>query len=266
MKRTYARVMLGPLRLRRPDELPDRVLSREGVVVDRGHLAAYDRVCGFRLRDELPPTYPHVLAFPLALELMAGSFPFSPLGVVHIANRIEQDRPLRADERLDLHVHAEGLAPHPRGRQFDVVAEAAVDGVAVWRGRSTYLHREGSGGGGGRTDFEPPRARALWRVPGDVGRRYAAVSGDRNPIHLHPLAARAFGQKGAIAHGMWTKARCLAALEGSLPAAFAVEVRFKTPLRLPGRAGFGRRGDEFFVWDARSGRPVLDGRTSTAAG
>jgi hypothetical protein len=255
--------MLGPLRLRRPDELPDRVLSRDGVVVDRGHLAAYDRVCGFRLRDELPPTYPHVLAFPLALELMAGRFPFSPLGVVHIANRIEQDRPLRADERLDLRVQAEGLAPHPRGRKFDVVAEAAADGVAVWRGRSTYLHREGSGGGGGgRTDFEPPPARAVWRVAGDVGRRYAAVSGDRNPIHLHPLAARAFGQKGAIAHGMWTKARCLAALEGSLPAAFAVEVRFKTPLRLPGRAEFGARGEEFFVWDAKRGRPVLDGRTT----
>ena len=26
------------------------------------------------------------------------------------------------------------------------------------------------------------------------------------------------------------------------------------------------RGDEFFVWDAKTGRPVLDGRTSTPAG
>ena len=267
MKRTYARVMLGPLRLRRPDALPDRVLAREGVRVDRGHLAAYDRVCGFRLRDELPATYPHVLAFPLALELMAGPFPFSPLGVVHIGNRIEQDRPLRADEPLDVRVQAENLAPHARGRQFEVVAEAAVDGTTVWRGRSTYLHREkGGAGGGGRADFEPPPLRAVWRVAGDVGRRYAAVSGDRNPIHLHPLAARAFGQKGTIAHGMWTKARCLAALEGSLSDRFTVEVRFKTPLPVPGKAAFGVRGGEFSVWDARSGRPVLDGRTSTPAG
>ncbi len=267
MKRTYARVALGPLRLRRPDELPDRVLSREAVAVDRAHLAAYDRVCGFRLRDELPATYPHVLAFPLALELMAGPFPFSPLGVVHIGNRIEQDRPLRADEALDLRVRAENLAPHPRGRQFEVVAEAAVAGATVWRGRSTYLHREGSGGGGGRTDFEPPPLRAMWRVPGDVGRRYAAVSGDRNPIHLHPLAARAFGQKGTIAHGMWTKARCLAALE-------SLRCRPRSPWRCGSRPrclcrGAPRsasRGDEFFVWDAKSGRPVLDGRTSTPAG
>ncbi len=262
MKRTYARILLGPLRVRRPDELPERVLTREGVAVDRAHLAAYDRVCGFRLRDELPPTYPHILAFPLALELMAGPFPFSPLGVVHIGNRIEQHRPLRADERLDLRAWAEGLARHSRGRQFEVVVEAAVGGTVVWRERSTYLHREGDGGGGGRGDFEPPPVRAIWRVADDIGRRYAAVSGDRNPIHLHPLAARAFGQKGTIAHGMWTKARCLAALEGTLPATFAVEVRFKTPLPVPSRAAFGGRGAEFFVWDARSRRPVLDGRTS----
>jgi hypothetical protein len=238
------------------------VLTSEGVVVDRGHVAAYDRVCGFRLRDELPATYPHVLAFPLALELMAGPFPFSPLGVVHIGNRIEQDRPLRADERLDLRVYAEGLAEHSRGRQFDVVAEAATDGVTVWRSRSTYLHREGSGGGAsGRGGFEPPPLRAVWRVPGDIGRRYAAVSGDRNPIHLHPLAARAFGQKGTIAHGMWTKARSLAALEGTLPEAYTVDVRFKLPLRIPGRATFSTAGSSFAVHDAR-GRPHLEGTIS----
>jgi MaoC like domain len=245
--------------LRRPGELPDRELGRS-VVVDRSHLAAYDRVCGFRLRDELPPTYPHVLAFPLTMDLLTGPFPFSPLGLVHIANRIEQLRPLRADEPLELRVWAEGLAPHDRGTQFDVVAEAGAGEVA-WRGRSTYLHREGKGGAkGGRS--EPPPATAIWTVPGDIGRRYARVSGDTNPIHMHPLTAKALGQPGAIAHGMWTKARCLAALEGSLPAAFTVDVRFKLPLRIPGRVAFSRSGDSFAVHDAQSGRPHLEGGLS----
>ena len=124
------------VRIRRPDELPERELTRD-VPVDRDHLAAYDRVCGFRLRDELPATYPHVLAFPLAMELLTGSFPFSPLGLVHVANRIEQQRPLRADETLDLRLWAEDLRPHDRGRQFDVVAEASAGGEVVWRDRST---------------------------------------------------------------------------------------------------------------------------------
>jgi acyl dehydratase len=251
--------LLKLVRVRRPDELPDRVLERE-VSVDRGHLAAYDRVCGFRLRDELPATYPHVLAFPLAMELLTGPFPFSPLGLVHVGNRIEQLRPLRADERLALRLWAEDLRAHDRGRQFDVVAEASVDGSLVWRDRSTYLHRE-TGGSSKGDRAEPPPAQAVWRLPGDVGKRYARVSGDNNPIHTHPLVAKALGQPGTIAHGMWTKARALAALEAGLPEAFTVNVRFKVPLKIPGRATFATADGSFFVHDAR-GRPHLEGTLS----
>ena len=255
---------LGKLR-RRPDEVPDRSVSREGVEVDRRHLAAYDRVCGFRLRDELPPTYPHVLAFPLAMELMAaGDFPFGALGLVHIGNEIEQLRPLRADETLDLLVWSERLADHPRGRTIDLVAEASVGGEPAWRDRSTYLHREGGGSKDGAKEHEePPEANAIWVVPGDIGRLYASVSGDRNPIHMHGLAAKLFGQPGAIAHGMWSKARCLAALEGHLPEGFKVEVRFKLPVRLPAKVAFATRLQDgarrFALHDARSGKPHLDG-------
>jgi acyl dehydratase len=184
-----------------------------------------------------------------------------PLGLVHIANRIEQLRPVRADERLDLRVWAAGLAPHERGTQFELHGEAAVAGAVVWRDVSTYLHRE-SGGGGPRNGAEPPAASAIWTVPGDIGRRYARVSGDANPIHLHPLTAKALGEPGAIAHGMWTKARCLAALEAQLPAAVAVDVRFKLPLRLPGRAAFSYRDGEFEVHDAHTGKPHLSGNLS----
>jgi acyl dehydratase len=255
---------MNPLRLvrvRRPSELPDRELTRS-VEVDRSHLAAYDRVCGFRLRDELPATYPHVLAFPLAMDLLTGPFPFSPLGLVHIANRIEQRRPLRADERLDLRVWAHDLAPHERGTQFAVEAEATVDEDVVWRDRSTYLHREGKGSSSKRDGAEPPPASAIWTVPGDVGRRYAGVSGDANPIHTHGLLAKALGQPGTIAHGMWTKARCLAALEGELPASYTADVRFKLPLRVPGRAAFSYADGKFAVHDARTGKPHLTGRVS----
>jgi acyl dehydratase len=250
---------MNPLRLvriRRPDELPDRELTRE-VSVDREHLAAYDRVCGFRLRDELPATYPHVLAFPLAMELLTGSFPFSPLGLVHVANRIEQLRPVTADEQLDMRLWAEDLRPHDRGRQFDVVAEATVAGEVVWRDRSVYLHRE-QGGSSKSGRSEPPSPNAVWRLPADIGRRYAGVSGDSNPIHTHPLLAKALGQPGTIVHGMWTKARCLAALEGTLPDAYTVDVRFKLPLRIPGRATFSTSSGSFAVHDAR-GRPHLEG-------
>jgi acyl dehydratase len=151
------------------------------------------------------------------------------------------------------------------------VAEASAGGEVAWRDRSTYLHRESGGKGkrkGGRAT-EPPRAQAEWRVPGDTGRRYAAVSGDRNPIHLHGVPAKLLGQKGAIAHGMWSKARCLAALESQLPDAYAVEVAFKLPILLPAEVAFATWTDDaerrFALHDARSGKPHLEGGITPAA-
>jgi acyl dehydratase len=206
-----------------------------------------------------------VLAFPLAIELMTSKrFPFAVLGLIHVRNRIEQLQPLRAGDPLDLRAWTENLADHPRGRTVDVVAEGSLDGEPVWRDRSTYLHREGGGSSERKDRGEPPDADAVWDVPGDAGRRYAAVSGDRNPIHLHHVPARLLGQPGAIAHGMWSKARCLAALQGHLPEAFAVEVEFKTPIRLPSKVAFVSRSDDggrwsFALHDARSGKPHLEG-------
>jgi acyl dehydratase len=73
---------------------------------------------------------------------------------------------------------------------------------------------------------------SIFEVPEDIGRRYAFVSGDFNLIHLHPLSARAFGFPKAIAHGMWSKAKCLA-LMGDLPDAYTIDVSFKLPIFLP---------------------------------
>jgi acyl dehydratase len=269
----YGRIAVGaalePLR-RRPGALPDTQLRRSGIEIDRSQLAAYNRVCGFALSDTLPATDPHVLAFPLAIELMAArDFPFGVLGLVHVRNAIEHLRPLRANEPLDLLVWAENLAGHPRGRTVDVVAEGSVDGKPVWRDRSTYLQRESGGTKDSKDRKKPPDPDAVWEVPGDTGRRYASISGDRNPIHLHPLPARLLGQPGAIAHGMWTKARCLAALQGKLPEAFAVEVAFKLPVVLPAKLAFAswRDGDQrrFALHDARSGKPHLTGSVSASA-
>jgi acyl dehydratase len=96
-----------------------------------------------------------------------------------------------------------------------------------------------------------------------VGRRYAAVSGDVNPIHLNPVAARLFGFRRSIAHGMWLKARCLAAFEGRLPDALTASVQFKSPLLLPSTVGFASHpqaaGWTFTVAEARTGRRHLSG-------
>src|ERR1700723_2765123 len=98
----------------------------------------------------------------------------------------------------------------------------------------------GGGGRPGRGLPIPPRPPPPPRkAPGARGRRYGSVSGDLNPIHIHPLTARLFGFPSAIAHGMWTKARSLAALEARLPPAYTAGVAFKRPILLPGKVAFG---------------------------
>ncbi|GAA1808122.1 hypothetical protein HC028_21585 [Planosporangium flavigriseum] len=247
--------------------LPDTEMRVREVAVDREHLARYDRVCGFRLTDELPATYPHILAFPLAVALMARpDFPLALVGLVHVANRIEVHRPLTADDRFELRVHAEDLREHERGRQVDLVAEALVDGETVWTGRSVYLRRERKSGGSDRRPepTPPPEGGALWRVTPRVGTDYADVSGDHNPIHTSRVGARLLGFPTPIAHGMWSKARCLAALEGRLPAAYAVDVAFKLPVPLPSTVTFtatqaGSEHWRFGLHGAKSGKPHLTG-------
>jgi acyl dehydratase len=262
--------LVGP---RKATTLPDLAFALEDVHLDPGHVADYARVCGFGLRDALPPSYLHVLAFPLAMRLMTdAAFPFGVLGLVHVENRIEHVRPVTTAERPSLRVHAQDLRDHPRGRQFDVVVVASAGGERVWEGRSTYLRR----GGGDKDDNKPkddnkkdapPAPEAIWRVPADIGRRYGAVSGDRNPIHLHDISAKLFGMPRAIAHGMWLKARALAALEPELPDAFTTTVRFKKPVLLPATVGFSTTahtdGRAFALHDARRGIPHLDGRVSS---
>ena len=254
-------------------ELPDTELRLRGAEVERDRLAEYDRVCGFSPRDTLPPTYPHILAFPLSMQIMTGSdFPFPVVGMVHLRNRIRQRRAIGAGERLDLRVWTEELRPHDRGSQFEIRAEAAVAGEPAWESWSTYLYRHGGGGSGGKRPAhrgaEPLPPQASWKLPGDVGRAYAGVSGDSNPIHMHALSARLFGMPRAIAHGMWLKARCLAALEEHLPEALEADVSFKLPVHIPGTVSFASwpagEGHDFAVHDSENERPHLTGSVRPA--
>jgi acyl dehydratase len=252
-------------------EIPELELELAGVRSDPGEVAAYARVCGFALRDDLPATYPHILAFPLQMAVMAdGSFPFGAVGLVHIENSITQHRRIGLGEELRITVRPTKLEPHPSGRTFSLVTEAWVGRQRAWEEVSTMLRR--GGGDGPAAKSSPPEdaggglaVSGEWRLGGDLGRRYAAVSGDRNPIHMHAWTAKPLGFKQAIAHGMWTKARCLAVLESRLPDAFRVDVSFRKPIFLPGRVEFlaDARGDgeiPFAVRDADRQIRHLDGR------
>jgi acyl dehydratase len=254
--------------------------------VTREKVTAYAEVCGFPVRDTAPLTYPHVLAFPLHLAVMTSPrFPFPAIGTVHLADSITQHRPVAVGETLRLLVHVSELRSHPRGTVVDFRASASADGETVWESTSTYLRRGRTSGEPSSVepvettdDSEPPTGasarvvpgRVTWTLGGDLGRRYAAVSGDRNPIHLYPLTAKAFGFPRQIAHGMWSLAACVAALENRLPDTVTVEAAFKRPVLLPGTVAFGQDAVEdgiaFALSSPRTGAPHLVGRTRGSVG
>jgi len=219
-------------------------LTRPPATVAREHAERYAALCGFPVKDTVPLTYPHMLAQPLHLAILTDPrFPVPAMGMVHIENSISQHRPIAVGETLDVTVAVGSPIPHPVGTAWQLTSTITAGGETAWTSVSTYLRR-------GRRNPDAAWASDLvdvaptgpvFRLKADLGRRYAAVSGDFNPIHLTALSAKALGFPRQIAHGMWTKARCVAMLENRLPDAVRVDVAFKKPVFLPSSVAYGSR-------------------------
>ena len=273
---SYARALIPkrprPFSATRPVLTAVTAVTRETGAADPTRLRSYRQLCAFPASPPvLPITYPHLTAFPMAMSLMTRrDFPIPVLGLVHTRNVIEQQRPISATEPLTLRVSIAQPYEHPRGSAFDVTADARGEsGKILWHGVSTYLHRNAA------SPSTPAEARPdptplppTWHLPADLGRRYASISGDRNPIHLYPWTAKLFGFPRQIAHGMWTMARCLAALESAEePAAMRASVDFRAPVPLPAEVTFTASPAEddvaatdFVLQASSTGRIHLTGR------
>lgn len=239
----YLKAALGAVRLPlvsdRKSEIPDRAVELNDVRVDPENLAAYCHATGQRFGDALPLTYPFVLTFPLVMQLLvARDFPFSAVGAVHAENRIERFRDISVSEPLDISVHVENLREHPKGLLVDAVSEIHVGRELVWRQVATFLHQQRTSLSGGPKpapkpeEVPPPPLRTL-KVDQAQIHRYAAASGDRNPIHMSALSAKAFGFPRSIAHGMWSAAAVLGVIEGRVPQRTVYAVKFGKPILLP---------------------------------
>jgi acyl dehydratase len=257
-------------KIRPSGELPDVSRVRHDVPIDARHVASYASICGFPRKDVLPLPYPHLLAFGLHLQIMAdGAFPFPAIGTVHLENSITQHRPIGVDEKLQVTARPANLRPHAKGQVYDMLTTVHSRAELVWEETSTFLRRGDSTGSTPGLDLpDAPSPGIEWKLPADLGRRYAGISGDRNPIHLYPLTAMALGFPRQIAHGMWSMARCVGALENRLPDAVTVATAFKKPILLPGTVAFGSarttepdqaQGWSFALTNPKSGAPHLIG-------
>jgi hypothetical protein len=267
----YGRAVLSRKKgIKRGQSLPNIGARQHGVKADPERVAQYAKVCGFTRTDVLPLTYPFIAAFPLHMEMMTHeSFPLALLGIVHVRNRIVQQRPVWTHEALDYECRVTDTKTVDKGIEFVLTTWARVGTDAVWQCESTILSRlPGGEKPSGEKKAPPPpltgSQRESWDIPADMGRRYGKVSGDLNPIHLTAITAKAFGFPRAIAHGMWSKARCVAAISdliGQKPV--EVDVRFKLPVLLPTKAVFVAdrkpEGTNFELQSAKGDKVHLSG-------
>lgn len=252
--------------------------SAEIVRARPGHLARYRSVCGFPDTGSLPITYPHVLAMGLHVALLTHPrFVVRLMGLIHVANEINQLRPLPAEETYRARAWIEGHRDTDRGHEFELYTEFEDRQGTAWHEKSTLLARRAATGGqaarSGRQVLRYEKATAIdspmaveIEASRSVGRRYGWLSGDLNPIHLGDRGARLFGFPASVAHGMWSMARSLAALgTGPLTPPVRIHVEFKLPLFLPSKARlehWPRDGRHVFVLkDGEGQRPHLAGST-----
>jgi acyl dehydratase len=253
----------------------------DAVLAKPRHLARYRTLCGFPEEGALPITYPHVIAMPLQFAILTHpKFPVRLMGLVHLANEIEQSRALTADRPFVLASWIEGHRETDRGHEFDLFTTAEDGQGTAWREKSTLLAR---GPAGGKSRARGARQALRYEKPGEgdtveavgiavpraTGRRYGWLSGDLNPIHLGDRGARLFGFEHAVAHGMWSMARSFAALgPEALEPPVTARVEFKFPLFMPAAVRlehWGRGNVRMLVLkDAQSDRPHLAGSAQRA--
>jgi hypothetical protein len=274
----YPKALLArrPAHVPQGRDVPSIEARIEGLQIDTRHLDEYRRVCGFAADGRLPLTYPHVLAMPLHMAMLTcDAFPVKLLGLVHVRNLIRSRARISQDDLVDLRCHLAGHRETDRGQEFDLLTECAVDEQPVWSETSTFLARRRKPRNGVAAGATPaPVVRALeepsgairtasWHADANIGRRYASVSGDINPIHIADVTAKLFGFNQAIAHGMWSLARTVAELDDGQSDALQVEASFKLPIFLPAWVNLHSWGTStgraFALKDAQGDKPHATG-------
>ncbi|MBI1320389.1 MAG: hypothetical protein GC168_15790 [Candidatus Hydrogenedens sp.] len=268
---SYRKIMLQKRRGLKPGQVLPRLAAEwNGASIDPQRLAAYREVCGLSKTGELPILYPHVLTGGLHLAILAhDSFPLSMLGAVHMRINALQHRPISPSDTLDMFCRLETSRVIKAGIELDVTTVVSAYGSRVWESVSTYLVRGKYGEPGepsplamleGEAEGDPV---AEWHVMNGMGRRYAKVCGDYNPIHLTPLTAKLFGFKRDIVHGMWSAAACLSYLKAPADNPQRCDLLFKGPVFMDSHVALKNvqqdGGHRFDLFCGDNPKPVIQG-------
>ena len=208
--------------------------------IDTKNLKRYNAF--FSIKSEFPVTYLFLISMRSQLAVMNDkTFPISVMGLVHLGNtfdmksKIDISKALNMETTVTIPAKEEGsLFPTVKTNFYQdnkLVAEGEGFFIAK-RKRKTEKKAEET------PEPEAPKRTAFYAeelvYPKNMGWKYAAVSGDYNPIHLSSFLAKNFGFKSSIAHGWNSASRVFACVEKQTGKELkSIKVNFKTPIALP---------------------------------
>ena len=246
------------------EKLPEISYSLQDVKIEKQNVDLFNQVCGIK-DSKIFITYPYVLSGPLALSFITDkNFPIAPVGLLHLRNSIELFKNLEFEFPYCLEIRTLNSRFRPQGFEFDLLTELKTQGEIVWACKSTFLKR------GKYSKEDPPSEdeeifmkledgqflEGKIHIPSDIGKVYARICKDYNPIHISNIMAKILGYKRSIAHGMWTLARTASYLhpETSIKKLDAV---FKGPVFTDSKVMLKRSGENVNIYCNDNPRPVI---------
>ena len=219
--------------------LPDKGYTLAGISIDAKQFKSFCEMFGFKT-DTVPSTYWHVRLFGVRTLLTAHpDAPFPMPGMVHLSDQINQFDTIYPDDKLDVECRFGRLLSHDKGTAFETLTTLKRDGKVVWEEITVNLYMGKKGLGESPVsnpsiDINQATFKESWQLPDTLGLKYARMSGDYNPIHLHPMGGKLFGFPRHLIHGWYGLNRTLAPHQHKLAQPHEIYVSFKKPLLLPG--------------------------------
>lgn len=230
----------------RPDFNPGAAMPHIGIArpalrLDAGHLAKFERACGWDISEYMPFIYPLALLFHYHIAIFGHPrFPCSQRTLLGIRQHAVQRRRVGVGETLDLDVRMVAQRVLAKGVEFDVRTTLARGGDVAWECISVYYLRGNFGGSDSRAvadrlgPLANPEFEARWQAPRGGGFAFARLSGDFNPAHFSSRWARMIGFKRDFAHTQRAVSDCLHRLPDAARLLEAdslrLDVAFKGPI------------------------------------
>jgi len=225
-------------------------------------------------RDTLPPHMFPQWGFGLAGRALEG-LPYRMSRVLNAGCNYELRAPIPANEPLQVTAQLESIDDDGRRAVMTtrvVTSTPSVKEALVARMITIVPLSSGkkNGDGGKEAKKEPQRVPsdakeiAFFDVSATAGLDFAKLTGDFNPIHWIPAAAKASGFPNVILHGFGTMARTLEGLNKGLFGGDPARIkkwscRFTKPLVLPAKVSLFVKENEVLVGAAPGGPAYLVG-------